>query len=298
MPAGATPLRVDRTWIGAPAGTLGNPTAWLLVATLVLLAIGSGGYLTGALPAWAAVAVNAVGIYVGFTPLHEAMHGVAHERRALNGTIGRLAGIPLTVTLPLFRGVHHEHHSHTNDPARDPDLIVARRPRWLLPLWFLGIMVEYRTKFYGHRLWRTRGQLVEAIAMDIVLLGVVVTAARGGWLTPLLVLWLGPAALAVLFLAFAFDFLPHYPYDSDARYLDTRAYPGAALNAVLLGQNYHLIHHLWTTIPWYRYRRVFAATESALRARGCRIGWTVTPLPGGASGPGSRTGSPAPSMTA
>ena len=94
-------------------------------------------------------------------------------------------------------------------------------------------------------------------------------------------MWLVPAVLAVIFLAFAFDFLPHYPYDTDARYFDTRITPGRVLNTVLLGQNYHLIHHLWTTIPWYRYRRVFAATERDLTARGCRIGWQVTPLPDG-----------------
>ena len=79
-----------------------------------------------------------------------------------------------------------------------------------------------------------------------------------------------PAAIAVLFLAFAFDFLPHYPYDSTGRYFDTRI-SGRALNAVLLGQNYHLVHHLWTTIPWYRYQPVFGQIRGALEARGCRI---------------------------
>jgi len=44
----------------------------------------------------------------------------------------------------------------------------------------------------------------------------------------------------------------------------------------LLGQNYHLIHHLWTTIPWYRYQRVFRAIRPELEARGSRIGWTVS----------------------
>ncbi len=68
----------------------------------------------------------------------------------------------------------------------------------------------------------------------------------------LFVVWLGPALLAVLLLAFAFDFLPHYPYDTAERWFDTRIYPGRVQFAVVLGQNYHLIHHLWTTIPWSR----------------------------------------------
>jgi beta-carotene hydroxylase len=266
-------------WLGAPAGTTGNPTVWLLIATYALLAVGSAGFLVWEWPAWATIAVNAVAIYLGFTPLHEAMHGVAHETPWVNATLGRLGGVPLTISLPLFRGVHYEHHSHTNDAARDPDLIVAHRPRLLLPVWLLGITVSYRTAFYGRRLWRSTGQLVEALAVDVAINAVLVAAIVGGWAVPLAVVWLVPAILAVLFLALAFDFLPHYPYDTSARYFDTRIYPGAALNAVLLGQNYHLIHHLWTTIPWYRYRGVFAAISGDLARRGCRIGWRPTALP-------------------
>ena len=48
--------------------------------------------------------------------------------------------------------------------------------------------------------------------------------------------------------------------------------PGALGNIALLGQNYHLVHHLWATIPWYRYQRAFRALESELRARGCDVG--------------------------
>jgi len=281
MPAPVDPIRAERAWLGAPAGTLANPTVWLLVATYGLLALGTWGYLAGGWSAWATIAVNAVAIYVGFTPLHEAMHGVAHTSPAANGVIGRLGGLPLAISLPLFRGVHYEHHSHTNDAVRDPDLVVAHRPRALAPLWGLGILLSYRRAFYGRRLWRTRGQLVEALVVDVAENVLIVVALVGGWFGTLAVVWLVPAVLAVVFLAFAFDFLPHYPYDTGARYFDTRIYPGRALNTVLLGQNYHLIHHLWTTIPWYRYRRVFAATERELAARGCRIGWQVTPLPDG-----------------
>jgi beta-carotene hydroxylase len=265
-------ISVDRSWIGAPAARgLGNPTVALSVAALALFTVGTVGYLAGGTPAALVVVIHAVAMYVSFTVLHESMHGVAHRSRPVNDVLGRLAGIPLTITLPMFRGVHYEHHSHTNDIERDPDLIVSWRPRWLLPLWCLGVMVEYRLKFFGHRLWRTRADLIEAVAMEVLLLAVAVVAVAGGWWRPLLVLWLGPAAVAVVFLAFAFDFLPHYPYDSRQRYLDTRAYPGSTLNALLLGQNYHLIHHLWTTIPWYRYQAVFGQIHRDLAARGCRI---------------------------
>jgi beta-carotene hydroxylase len=273
------PIKTDRDWIGAVPGSLANPTLWLFGATVALLALGWAGFLTGVLPAPAAVAVNAVATYLIFTVLHDAMHGTAHRHRAVNAVLGRVAGLPLTIPSPLFRAVHYEHHSHTNDADRDPDLIVSRTPRLLLPLWCLGIVVEYRRAFYGRRLWRTGAERTEAIATDMALLAVIGGAAAAGWLMPLLVLWLLPAALALVLLGFAFDFLPHYPYDTAERYFDTRVYPGRVLNLVLLGQNYHLIHHLWTTIPWYRYQLVFRTVAAELEGRGSRIGWRVRPLP-------------------
>ena len=276
----ATRIIVDRAWIGAHAGsTLTNPTVWLFCATLVVAIIGVAGFAAGILAAPVAVAVNAVAIYLSFTVLHEAMHRIAHADRFVNETLGRVAGWMLLVSYPMFRAIHYEHHSHTNDAERDPDLFVARGPRWLLPLRLLGVVFEYRRAFYGRRLWKNVAERNEAVATDLAFATLIAIAVATGWGETLFVLWLGPATLAVFFLALAFDFVPHYPYDTDERYYDTRIIPGRALNGVLLGQNYHLIHHLWTTIPWYRYQRVFGAIREDLEARRCRIGWRITPLP-------------------
>ena len=276
------PVKLDRGWIGAPdAAAWANPTVWLFVAASGLLALGSLGYLTGALPAAIAVPANTLAIFWSFTVMHEGVHRVAHRDPRWNDALARISALPLTFTFPMFRAVHNEHHAHTNDVARDPDFIVARSPRWAAPLWFVGVIVEYRIHFYGRRLWRSQADLVEGIAMDALIVLVLGGAWLSGAMPTLFVVWIGPALVAVLLLAFPFDFLPHWPYDTAERYFDTRIYPGRVLNAVLLGQNYHLIHHLWTTIPWYRYRAVFAQIGGELAANGCRIGWRVAPLPDG-----------------
>lgn len=266
-------IKVAREWVGAPAGTLKNPTVWLFVLGMGALAAGMGGYLLGELPAAVTIAINATAIYLLFTVMHDSMHRTAHQSRSVNDLLGRLSAFPLTVTMPLFRAVHYEHHSHTNDPERDPDLAVARGPRWALPVWCLSILVEYRRHYFGRRMWRDRSDLIEVIGMECLLVSAIIWAAVTGNLGTLMIVWLGPALIAVAALALAFDFLPHYPYESKERYLDTRIYPGRILNALLLGQNYHLIHHLWTTIPWYRYQRVFEEIEDELVERGARIEW-------------------------
>lgn len=264
-------IKVRREWVGAPTGTLRNPTFWLFVATLTSFGLVTAAYLAGELPIVITLVLNAVAIYGGFTVMHESMHGIAHESRTLNSGLGRISSLLLTIPMPLFRAVHYEHHAHTNDPERDPDLFMAQSPWWLVPLWSPQVIVEYRRHFYGRKLWRQKGDLYAALLNDAGLVAAIAVAAATGHLGTIMVLWLGPALLAVVFLAVAFDYLPHYPYASAERYHDTRIYPGKVANAVLLGQNYHLIHHLWTTIPWYRYRRAFAAVRPDLEQRGARI---------------------------
>jgi len=280
MAAVVPEIPVDRSWIGAPtARGLGNPTVALLAGSAATVALGTTAYLAGWVAWPVTVLVNALAIYVVFTPLHEAVHGIAHADKAVNAAIGRLAGGMLGVSYPFFRAVHLSHHSHTNDPAKDPDFVVARRPRSLVLLWCMGIEGSYRRHFFGRRLWRSSGQLAEALAYDVFMFGLLGASIAFGWWRPLLVCWFVPAFLALVGLAFLFDFVPHYPFDNRERYFDTRITPGRLLNVLLLGQNHHLIHHLWTTIPWWRYQAVFRAIEGDLVRRGVRIGWRVQPLP-------------------
>jgi beta-carotene hydroxylase len=125
-------------------------------ATILLLGATAAAYLAGAIPVALAIPLNTLAIYLSFTVMHEAMHGVAHSNRTVNTWLGRLMGPLLTITYPMFRAVHYEHHSHTNDPDRDPDLYLAHVPVWLLPLGALLITFEYRSRLTHHR-WQSFG---------------------------------------------------------------------------------------------------------------------------------------------
>jgi beta-carotene hydroxylase len=247
-----------------------NPTFWLLGLDAGLVAIGTYGYAAGRWPAWVTVALHTVAIYVGFTVLHESVHRLAHRKRVVNDLVGWVTGIPLTVTQATFRHVHLQHHAKTNEPDEDPDFVVGHGPWWYRPVSFVSPLWEYRIHYYGRRGWRTGAELFAQVGLDIAVVAVVVVSALGGWFGDLAVLWLVPAVLAVAFLGFAFDYLPHRPQDSTERYLDTRVYPSPVLNVVLLGQNYHLVHHAWVTVPWFRYQPVFEAARADLEAVGAR----------------------------
>jgi beta-carotene hydroxylase len=274
----------------ATADLFRNPTVLLFLAALLTCAAGGCGYFLG-LPAAAVIALDALGLYLGFTVLHDAVHGVAHRRPRAARFLGTVAGFLLTFTYPFFRSIHLRHHAHANDHDRDPDAVTAGLPPLLAP--FLGGMAVYASYHYNYfrrRLWGSRAECAEVVACDAFYVGILAAAIAGGWLRELLVLWVGPLFLTLHFLVYTFDYLPHYPHDSTERLYSARAYGGWLAAAVHLNQNFHLIHHIWPRIPWFRYRRAYLQTRPSLAARGCRVSWRVTPLPPGV---GACSGTPA-----
>jgi beta-carotene hydroxylase len=269
--ADRTRLVVPTELRGAPdVATLKNPTIWLFATTVALWTVGWVGYLGGTLPSWAAVAVNAVAAYLGFTVFHESVHRTAHRHRLVNDALGWLPSLMLTFTYPVFRSCHLQHHAHTNDPDLDPDLWVANRPGWLRPIWLVGTAVHYRRLYVRHQ-WGTPAARRAQFALDAVLVLSLPIALVTGYVAEVWVLYWAPTLVAGLFMFYAFDYLPHHPHTSTERYHDTRIQPGRIRHALLLAQNYHLIHHLWVSVPWFRYRTAFTHVEDGLRAKGATI---------------------------
>ena len=102
-----------------------------------------------------------------------------------------------------------------------------------------------------------------------VLFGVAVitVAILAGWLEYYLLLFFIPSRIANFFIAFTFDFLPHYPHHAHAtdepfRCTSNRVGLEWLLTPVLLSQNYHLVHHLYPTAPFYRYLKIWNAKKN------------------------------------
>ena len=74
-------------------------------------------------------------------------------------------------------------------------------------------------------------------------------------------------------LSFSFDYLPHKPHfvlASENPYRATRLFADPLLTPIFLYQNYHLVHHLYPGIPFYRYARVWREKRDELTRRGAR----------------------------
>ena len=97
---------------------------------------------------------------------------------------------------------------------------------------------------------------------------IVVAAARHNFLPFVFNCWFAPALIVGVTLCLFFDYLPHRPFQSRNRWHNARVYPSRLMNWLIMGQNYHLIHHLWPSIPWFEYQPAYHATKPILDAKG------------------------------
>ena len=89
-----------------------------------------------------------------FAPLHETVHYTAFRSRWINRAVSAVCGWILVLPARYFRAFHLEHHRHTQDPDRDPELAVAPPRTWSGYLWRVS----------GFQYWtsRVRTMLVHA----------------------------------------------------------------------------------------------------------------------------------------
>jgi beta-carotene hydroxylase len=257
------PLTVPKEFLGPP-GTL-NPTLLIFLAA-VAIAVGSAlGYWLWDLPNWCCFISNTIALHLVGTVIHDASHNVAHRNRIMNAILGHGSALMLGFSFPVFTRVHMQHHANVNDPDNDPDHFVSTYG----PLWLIAPRFFYHEVFFfKRRLWR-KFELLEWVLARLIFATIVFLSIHYGFLDYLFNYWFSPALVVGLALGLFFDYLPHRPFQERDRWKNARVYPGRILNVLIMGQNYHLIHHLWPSIPWYKYQAAYQVTRPLLDAKGC-----------------------------
>jgi beta-carotene hydroxylase len=253
-------------------------TLLLEAGLFALFFAGTAGTLAGHLPLWAGMAINTVFIYALYTVVHEAAHSNISSRkknlRWVDSVAGVIACAPLWLFFQQHRRQHMQHHAHTNEDT-DPD-IYARGGFWgWLFLRLPHALLSYFNPFQQYRDCRrfglTKGEttitMVTFCIYAAIVLGLVVLGF--GW--EVLMLWFIPWWIGQSVMLTLFTWTPHHDHHETGRYRNTRVslFPGA--NVLLLGQNYHLIHHMIPSIPYYRYRDTFEEMRPILEQKGVRI---------------------------
>jgi ring-1,2-phenylacetyl-CoA epoxidase subunit PaaE len=255
------------------------PTVALLGAMLALFGGNVALYYAADWPWPVHVVLGTLAIHLSFTIWHEAVHRNAARDARWNDAIGVLGMLPYLAPFHLEKWLHLQHHALLNRPE-DPNTLYADGPYWQMPLRYLRVL-----RFAKERLRddpRTRAQRHLDRLPLALFAGTLAVAVRAGALVDLVILWLLPLALSKLVMDWYINWLPHtgLPPDRDrgTRILDIRW-----LTPLLLGHNYHAIHHLWPNLPWHRYRATFVERRAALALRGVPIetrlsGWPVHEL--------------------
>jgi len=257
-------LTVPKELLGPPAEDF-NLTLLMFLTAVALVIVSTCGYWLWNWPDWCCFFTNVLALHLSGTVIHDASHNAAHKNRAMNAILGHGSALMLGFAFPVFTRVHLQHHAHVNDPDNDPDHFVSTGG----PLWLIAARFFYHeVYFFQRRLWR-KYELLEWFLSRMVVVAIVYYSCQQGFLGYILNFWFSPALVVGLALGLFFDYLPHRPFVERDRWKNARVYPSPILNLLILGQNYHLIHHLWPSIPWYHYQTAYRATQPLLDAKGC-----------------------------
>ncbi|MBJ7294906.1 MAG: fatty acid desaturase [Dolichospermum sp.] len=257
------PLTIPPKELLSPPGDF-NPTLLMFLVVVMMLVLSNFGYWLWEWPHWLCFSINTLALHCSGTVIHDACHQSAHRHRIVNAILGHCSALILVFAFPVFTRVHLQHHGNVNHPKDDPDHYVSTGgPLWLIAVRFL----YHEVFFFQRRLWRNY-ELLEWFISRLIVITIVYISVQYHFLGYILNFWFIPAFLIGITLGFFFDYLPHRPFVERSRWKNARVYPGKVLNILILGQNYHLIHHLWPSIPWYNYQPAYYLMKPLLDEKG------------------------------
>ncbi len=203
--------------------------------------------------------------------VHDGAHGLLASDRGLNDRAGQwLCAAPLMQNMYGYRKEHLLHHRNTMQ-ADDPDLGLIRpfpATRWALARKFgrdltgiAGVRRYWLTMKFRYlgasgawwkrlavTLWQTRAFFVSQL-----IIGTMVTMTLGGWYYVLL--WWLPNLTWFSFVVRLRNIAEHACVPNTNAFDNTRTTLAGWMTRWLLapcGVNYHLEHHLFPAVPYYR----------------------------------------------
>jgi len=239
--------------------------------TIILFLI-CAGFMFGA--TWAAIyghisylaacLINGTSGYFLFSPMHDAIHSSVGRSKKLNLWVGRITFLYFSslVAFELMRFIHFRHHRNANGEGDEADQIVQSGPAWLRPLKWPFIDLIYGWKYLGYWKDRPKSETRSVIIMFLTTLVVWPWLIINGYLMELLMFWIIPQRISFFFISFIFVYLPHVPNEISEKedaYRATSIREGMEwfLSPLMMYQNYHLVHHLYPNVPFYRLVKIW-----------------------------------------
>jgi fatty acid desaturase len=163
-----------------------------------------------------------------------------------------------------MRFIHFRHHRNANSDEDEADGVIQSGPGWFRPLKWPFLDLIYAWKYFGQGYWKERpkSEKRNIIIMALITLVMWPWLVINGYLMELLMLWIIPQRISFFLIAFIFVYLPHVPNDvseQDNAYRATSIREGMEwlLSPLMMYQNYHLVHHLYPNVPFYRLVKIW-----------------------------------------
>lgn len=246
------------------------PTIFWFIGTLAIWTLSTIAGWEGWWPVWCSIIVNSLMTFSFFTIIHDSSHRAISTNSRFNDILGMIStwfyGPTVIFTLRAFRYLHMQHHLYTNEAKNDPDYWCAGGNRWQLFLSWLTVDFHYVYYYVKHWKERPLREGVELVINFVGKLALFIALVYFGYGWQALFFWLIPGRVGIFLLAFALDYLPHTPHkvlQSDNPYQATNIRVGMSwlLTPLLMYHNYHLTHHLYPLVPFYRYIKLWRQGE-------------------------------------
>ena len=281
------------------SGNIGWPT--IILALVVFPAYWALPYLVMfyGLSLFIAIPAMVALTYASYTVLHEAVHSNIHgdneSFKWINGVLGYLTATIIVIPQSPHRISHLIHHGNTNNKDIDPDVHIEHLFKSIKHMLYSVYEVvacqfrNYKEVRWEHASFGENAVVVSefctAVALRILpfallfAIGDAESVAR--WWQGV-VLFVVAGIIGTFILLYLFAYAVHQPHDSTERYHTTRTIvvPGplsSIIDALWGYQNYHAVHHLFPSVPFYNYRRLFRDVAPALDAMDApvyKLTWT------------------------
>lgn len=268
-----------RSDLRGAAQSLGHYGVILLVGALIWKVASTWGLL------WALPLMAVQGYVVAFLfmAVHETAHKTAFKSRSLNLVVGHLSAFLIGLPYEYYCLFHWDHHRYTQDPEKDPELIVGVKPTsdTQLALAYSGLLqVAGRLRLMlGHAVsgkvtvpWipeSKRAAVVAEARIYAALYALLLVLSL--WLSSALLLWVWivPLMIGQFFLR-PYLYAEHTGCDrTRSAFHNTRTtYTGAVVKWFAWNMPYHVEHHAYPSIPFHALPKLNEIVDGEIVHRG------------------------------
>ena len=268
-----------RSNVRGAAQSLGHYGAILLTGALIWMVTSRLGLL------WALPLMAVQGYFVAFLfmAVHETAHKTAFTSRSLNLAVGYLSAFLIGLPYEYYCLFHWDHHRYTQDPEKDPELIVGVKPTsdTQLAIAYSGLLqVAGRLRLMlGHAVsgkvtvpWipeNKRAIIVREARAYLALYALLFALSL--WLSSALLLcvWIVPLVIGQFFLR-PYLYAEHTGCDrTRSAFQNTRTtYTGAIVRWFAWNMPYHVEHHAYPSIPFHALPKLNGIVDGEIVHRG------------------------------